>query len=237
MTRCYRIAEGSHEELEPAYVGGTVTERPKPGEGLEQPVAATADRPSEVAALLAEFPVVVDLPVAWGEMDAMGHVNGVVFIRYFETSRFTYFARLGPALEGMGTAERGWILASLTCRYRAPLAFPDTVSVGTRVAAVGTDRYLMEHRVVSHRLGKVAAEGDVLIVAYDYRTGSKTPLLETDRAAIAAIEGHEPPAMKGPPLPDYRKIDLVRSPLHRVESVSRGPLDGLDTTTSEAVAE
>lgn len=175
----------------------TVTERLSTGDGVEQPPVSVANRPSEVAALLAEFPVVVDLPVAWGEMDAMGHVNGVVFIRYFETSRFTYFARLGPALEGMGTADRGWILASLTCRYRAPLTFPDTVSVGTRVAAVGTDRYLMGHRVVSHRLGKVAAEGDVLIVAFDYRTGSKTPLIESDLAAIAAIEGHQPPAMKG----------------------------------------
>jgi len=146
--------------------------------------------------LLAGFPVVVDLPVAWGEMDAMGHVNGVVFIRYFETSRFTYFAKLGPALEGMGSAKRGWILASLTCRYRAPLTFPDTVSVGTRVAAVGVDRYVMQHRVVGHRLGKTAADGDVLIVAYDYSTASKAPLLEADLAAISAIEGHEPPAMK-----------------------------------------
>ena len=154
-----------------------------------------APRPPQVAALLADCPVIVDLPVAWGEMDAMGHVNGVIFIRYFETSRFTYFARLGPALEGMGASDRGWILASLTCRYRAPLTFPDTVSVGTRVASMGTDRYLMQHRVVSHRLGKVAAEGDVLIVAYDYQRAAKTPLTPADRAAIAAIEGHEPPAM------------------------------------------
>jgi len=174
-----------------------VTERPKPGDSADGPLVNAANRSPQVAALLAEFPVIVDLPVVWGEMDAMGHVNGVVFIRYFETSRFTYFARLGPALQGMGTADRGWILASLTCRYRAPLTFPDTVSVGTRVSAVGTDRYLMEHRVVSHRLGKVAAEGDVLIDAYDYRTAGKTSLIESDRAAIAAIEGHDPPTMKG----------------------------------------
>jgi len=182
-----------------------VTERLRTGDDLEGPSVNAANRPSEVTAHLAEFPVVVDLPVAWGEMDAMGHVNGVIFIRYFETSRFTYFARLGPALEGMGAADRGWILASLTCRYRAPLTFPDTVSVGTRVAAVGTDRYLMEHRVVSHRLGKVAAEGDVLIVAYDYRAGSKTPLIETDWAAITAIEGHEPPAMEANAVQNIRR--------------------------------
>jgi acyl-CoA thioester hydrolase len=162
-----------------------------------EPQPSPAQRPAAVAALLADCPVVVDLPVAWGEMDAMGHVNGVVFIRYFETSRFTYFARLGPALAGMGTSDRGWILASLTCRYRAPLTFPDTVSVGTRVASMGADRYLMQHRVVSQRLGKVAAEGDVLIVAYDYQKAAKTPLTPADRAAIAAIEGHDPPAMDG----------------------------------------
>lgn len=153
-------------------------------------------RPAAVDVLLDRFPVIVDLPVAWGEMDAMGHVNGVVFIRYFETSRFTYFARLDPALEGMGSAERGWILGSLTCRYRAPLAFPDTVSVGTRIAAVGEDRYVMEHRVVSHALGRVAAEGDVLIVAYDYPRAAKTALTADDRAAISRIEGCDPPTME-----------------------------------------
>lgn len=158
---------------------------------------AGGDRPGSVQALLADFPVVVDIPVAWGEMDAMGHVNGVVFIRYFETSRFTYFAQLGPALEGMGASDRGWILASLTCRYRAPLTFPDVVSVGTRVATVGSDRYVMQHRVVSHRSERVAAEGDVLIVCYDYRNATKTPLTPADLAAIVAIEGREPEPMEG----------------------------------------
>ncbi len=148
---------------------------------------------TDAEGLLAGFPVVVDLPVAWGEMDSMGHVNGVVFIRYFETSRFTYFARLGPSLKGMGTAERGWILASLTCRYRAPVTFPDTVSVGTRVSELGVDRYTMQHRVVSHRLGKVAAEGEVSIVCYNYRLAAKSPLTADDRAAIAVVEGREPP--------------------------------------------
>ena len=172
-----------------------MTHEPTQPDGTGPQGARPAPRPTEVEALLADCPVVVDLPVAWGEMDAMGHVNGVIFVRYFETSRFTYFARLGPALEGMGASDRGWILASLTCRYRSPLTFPDTVSVGTRVASVGADRYLMEHRVVSHRLGKVAAEGEVLIVAYDYQQAMKTPLTSADRAAIAAVEGHDPPPM------------------------------------------
>lgn len=162
---------------------------------LEGGGAETVVRPADVETLLGGFPVAVDLPVAWGEMDAMGHVNGVIFVRYFETSRFTYFDRLGPSLEGMGTAKRGWILASITCRYRAPLTFPDTVTVGTRVAALGTDRYVMEHRVVSHRLEQIAAEGEALVVAFDYQKGGKTALTPSDREAIVAIEGREPAPM------------------------------------------
>jgi acyl-CoA thioester hydrolase len=33
---------------------------------------------------LADYPVVVEIPVAWGEMDAYGHVNNIVYFRYFE---------------------------------------------------------------------------------------------------------------------------------------------------------
>ena len=113
------------------------------------------------------------------------------------------------------------------------------MSVGTRVAAVGVDRYLMEHRVVSHRLGKVAAEGDVLIVAYDYRAGEQDASHREPtggdrrhrRARTARDEGLAAIAERR-----ISKIDLGRSPLHRVESVSRGRTDSPDTTTSEAVA-
>ena len=42
---------------------------------------------NQIADLLADFPVTVEIPVAWGDMDAMGHVNNVVYFRYFETAR------------------------------------------------------------------------------------------------------------------------------------------------------
>ena len=47
------------------------------------------------ASLLAGYPVIVDLPVAWGEMDFYRHVNNVVYFRYFENARLEYFRRLG----------------------------------------------------------------------------------------------------------------------------------------------
>jgi len=45
---------------------------------------------------MSDYPVVVDIPVAWGEMDAYGHLNNIVYFRYFETARMAYFERLRP---------------------------------------------------------------------------------------------------------------------------------------------
>ena len=44
--------------------------------------------------LLGSFPVVVAIPVAWGDMDAFQHVNNTVYFRYFESARIAYFERL-----------------------------------------------------------------------------------------------------------------------------------------------
>src|SRR5262249_44770182 len=49
----------------------------------------------EPVALLAALPVIVELPVVWGEMDAYRHVNNAVYFRYFESARLEYFRRLG----------------------------------------------------------------------------------------------------------------------------------------------
>ena len=105
---------------------------------------------------LAEYPVVVDAPVAWGEMDAFGHVNNIVYFRYFETARIAYFEMLGVR-EFLERDPVGPILAETACRFRAALSYPDTVSIGARVASVGEDRFVMRYAVFSHRLGRLAA--------------------------------------------------------------------------------
>ena len=43
---------------------------------------------------LANFPVTIQVPVAWGEMDAFGHVNNIVYFRYFESARIAYFEKI-----------------------------------------------------------------------------------------------------------------------------------------------
>src|SRR5713101_5227720 len=46
------------------------------------------------SSLLAGYSVIVELSVAWGDMDSYRHVNNVVYFRYFENARLEYFRRL-----------------------------------------------------------------------------------------------------------------------------------------------
>ena len=137
--------------------------------------------------LLARYPVVVEIPVAWGEMDAFGHVNNAVYFRYFETARSAYFERL-RIFDLVKETGVGPILASINCRFKLPLVYPDTVSVGVRVTSMERDRYVVEHRVVSHAHAKIAAYGDGLIVNFDYHERRKTPLTDEVRNAIEHLE-------------------------------------------------
>jgi acyl-CoA thioester hydrolase len=141
---------------------------------------------------LDHFPVVFEVPVLWGEMDSYRHVNNVVYFRYFENARLEYFRRLAW-FEFEEQTGIGPILAATQARFRKPLTYPDRVSIGARAGAIAEDRFTLEHVVVSHRLGAVAAEGQGTVVSYDYREGRKVQLPEEIKARIARLEASTGP--------------------------------------------
>jgi acyl-CoA thioester hydrolase len=137
--------------------------------------------------LLKTYPVVIETPVAWGEMDSLRHVNNIIYFRYFESARMAYFDRL-DFWNYMEETGIGPILASTACKFRLPLTYPDTVSVGTKIAEVEADRFTMKYVVVSRQHGKVAAEGEGLVVSYDYRALKKAALPEEIAKRIRVLE-------------------------------------------------
>ena len=125
--------------------------------------------------LLADFPVIIEIPVQWGEMDAYGHVNNTVFFRYFESARMEYLERCG-LVESFHQDRIGAILHSTQARFRQPLFYPDTVQVGARAIDIKADRFTMSYTVVSLRHNVVVCEGSGIIVSFDYREGRKVAL-------------------------------------------------------------
>jgi acyl-CoA thioester hydrolase len=131
------------------------------------------------------FPVRVTLPVAWGQLDAFGHVNNTQFFRFFEDARIACFEQVG-----MGAHMRdhgvGPILAKTDCVFRQPLGFPDTVTACTRITDLGVDRFTMAYAVFSAAKG-LAAHGSGRIVMLDYGTGAKVPIPDPIRSALEAL--------------------------------------------------
>ena len=136
---------------------------------------------------LVGYPVVVEVPVAWGDMDSFGHVNNVVYFRYCETARVAYLDRLGWMRSAAETGL-GPIVATASLRYRKPVRYPDRLLVGARVADIQPDRVTFDYKLVSTALGAVAAEGQGVVVSYDYRAGGKCPIPDPVREAIARVE-------------------------------------------------
>lgn len=143
--------------------------------------------------ILKEYPVIVEMPVEWGDMDAFGHVNNVVFYRYFENSRIAYLEKIG-LWDHMKVHGVGPILASSKCKYKVPLTYPDTVSIGSKVTEIREDRFLMEHIIYSNENEHVVAEGDGTIVVYDYNKNTKAPIPETVLKSIYSLENLNPGA-------------------------------------------
>ncbi len=139
---------------------------------------------------LGKWPVTVELPVQWGDMDAFGHVNNAVYLRWFESARIAYFERAGVMLQ---MPDLGPILARQEIDYRLPLRYPDRLLVSATVSKFGNTSFTMSLRLRSQKHERaIAAESVAVIVLLDYRTGRKVPLPDDLKGRIEALEASGP---------------------------------------------
>lgn len=146
-----------------------------------------AEQDRTIEELVRGFPVVVEMDVRWGDMDAFNHVNNVSYLRYFESGRIAYFEALELA-DFFGNRGIGPILAETSCRYKFPLTYPDRISVGVRSDRFAQDRFTQTYIIVSHRHRRVAATGDGTIVTFDYTANRKSPIPDRIRRRLEALE-------------------------------------------------
>jgi len=134
-----------------------------------------------------KYPLVLSQDLIWSDMDSYQHINNAVYFRYFEDARIAYFEKAGVT-EYMEKTQVGPILASTSCDFRAPLTFPDTIQVATAVGDIQRKRFKMKYLVYSKSLNKVAAEGEGLVVYYDYQRQRSCEIPEVILSAIHALQ-------------------------------------------------
>ena len=110
------------------------------------------------------------------------------FAQYFESVRVLY------AEEVMGVPVKpedlAIIMGSTSCRYKAPVAYPDTVVVGCRTEITDAEKgeFIQHYAVASEKTGRVVAEGDAGMIVYDYVNERRIAVPEEMSARVAAFE-------------------------------------------------
>jgi acyl-CoA thioester hydrolase len=115
--------------------------------------------------------------IRFGDLDAMRHLNNVVFLRYFETARISYLNSLSDSHDPVNRHEGfGFIFASCHIDYRSPGHFDEEVAISVRPGKIGTKSLRLEFEMrVEDRL---LAEGYGVLVGYDYANQESAPLPE-----------------------------------------------------------
>ncbi|MEM7536526.1 MAG: thioesterase family protein [Chloroflexota bacterium] len=146
-----------------------------------------SDKPIE--ALLKPFPVITEIKVQWGEMDAARHVNNAVYLRWAETARVQFFHEL--KVFSSPQSKAGMILGWQDCKYIFPVTFPDTVLIGSRARVIEQERIMVECHFFSTRHQRLVAISNHRQVAYDYTALTKIPLPAEWKERIFEIQGLE----------------------------------------------
>ena len=137
--------------------------------------------------ILNDYPVIIEQPVAWGDLDLHGHVNNVWIFRYIENARIAYYERI-EKYEYERQSGTSFVLASTECKFRRPLTYPATVSIGARVSEIQADRMLMDYLLVSGPDQLIAAEARATLVSFDYRTNQKSQFPDELKSRIENLQ-------------------------------------------------
>ena len=122
---------------------------------------------------LAQYPIVYDQKIAWGDMDAFGHVNNVIFYRYIESARLAYLDQLNILSEPLLT-----VVLSNQCHYLKPVVYPDQLKVGVKVEEIRNSAFRMKYTLYSEEQKSIVANAEAVIVCVDKESMQKIKIPE-----------------------------------------------------------
>lgn len=124
-------------------------------------------------------------PLRWSDMDAFGHVNNVVFLRYLEEARIDFMFRLAPG-DGSPSFSGGSVVARHEIDYKRPLVHRHTpVTVESWVTKINaaslTIAYEIKDDEHSH---EVYVRASTVVVPYDLGAGRPRRITEEERSFL-----------------------------------------------------
>ena len=135
----------------------------------------------------------VVVPIRWGDMDVMGHVNNTVYFRYMEQARVDWTHAFARRLGRDAYAGDGPLIVNASCTFFAPLTYPGKAEVRMFLGVPG--RTSVESYYEIWMDGKKYADGAAKLVWIDMKTTRPVPLPEPLRALLDVAETAPSPTL------------------------------------------
>jgi acyl-CoA thioester hydrolase len=132
-----------------------------------------------------QFPRFLAIPTRWMDNDIYGHVNNVVYYSYFDTAVNQFLIECG-VLDIHRGAVVGFVVDS-GCSYFSPIAFPDLVHAGIRVAKLGNSSVRYEVALYRNDDPLPAAAGHFVHVYVERGGNRPVPVPDAVRQALETI--------------------------------------------------
>ena len=126
------------------------------------------------------------IDIRFRDIDTFGHVNNAVVFTYFETARVRYMIEVGVRPPRANMHSFSFISAHINCNFRLPIFYGQKVEVGSRIIRIKRSSLTLEHRLEAD--GKLAAEGECILVHYDYKNQRSMAISTEMRDLIKSFE-------------------------------------------------
>lgn len=113
--------------------------------------------------------------IAWGDMDALGHVNNARYFDYFQEARIEWLKEINIPMTG----KTGPVVIHVSCTYLKPVIYPATVTIISHLHSLGNSSMIMDHDLFQD--GVLMAQGLSKVVWVDYTQNKSIPLPEIFR--------------------------------------------------------
>ncbi|CAB3746958.1 acyl-CoA thioesterase [Paraburkholderia humisilvae] len=154
---------------------------------MNQPITDTREPRRQRA----DFTALHGVTTRWSDNDIYGHVNNVVYYSYFDTAVNSWLIEAGLLLlssEPDTDTQPIGLVVETQCRYFAPLAFPDTVTVGLRVARIGASSVRYELAIFRNEEDNACAQGHFVHVYVDRVTRRPASLPAAWRQRLETLQ-------------------------------------------------
>lgn len=128
---------------------------------------------------------VVPLSTRWTDNDVYGHVNNAIYYAFFDSAVNRFLIEEG-GLDIHAGPVIGLVVES-SCRYHAPLAYPEPIVGGVRVDRLGTSSVTYGVAVFAEGKDDAAADGTFTHVFVDRVTRRPTPIPDELRRALERL--------------------------------------------------